>query len=173
MFCRAFHAHGARTKAFEPRQRHAREHEQQQQIHHEVEYGFVGHDTVHRHEILEEDVSLQRHPTQSEIRHGLDPTHGYKQEPTEGEAHVHISQQGIDTEYTSVQQRLAHHLPHGGGRARRGDTARYEHPVALGQTTQPRDILDGDDGKHDRRAHDERYAEFGVKTHVRNLPVCV
>ena len=188
---RTAQAHRLRVETLAPRQRHAREDEEQQQVHHEIEEGLVFEP---RGEVLEEDMPLQRHPAQTEVRKRLYPSERNEQEPPEGQRHVHVAQQRVDPEDAPVEQRFAHHLAQGVQRPAGGESLQNEHLVGTRQFPEPRTPLPEQHGKHQRRARDEGDAEWCVKSHnqktlgaaptrmqgrgsvgrpVRSRPVCV
>ena len=167
VFRRAAQAHRPRTEAFGPCQRHAREDEQQQQVHRKVECRLV---LQPRGEVFEKDMPLQRHVAEAEVGDRLDPPHGDQQEPPEGQRHVHVAQQRIDAENPAVQQRLAHHLPHGLRRAARGQAAHDAHLVCPGQTPKPHAPLPREGKEHHGRTDHERNAERREKGHRQKSP---
>ena len=116
-------------------------------------------------EILEEDMSLQGHETESQHGDGLDPPHGDQQEPAEGQAHVHVTQQRIDTEDPAVEQRLADDFADGSQRGTGRNSAPYQPFVGLRQAVEPQSVLDGQRREEDRRAEDERQTERIVEGH--------
>ncbi len=159
---RAPQTQGPRAQPLEPRERHAREDEEQQQVHQKVEEGLV---VEVRGEIAEEDVALEGHVAQSEVGHRLDPPRGDQQEPAEREAHVHVAQQGIDTEDAAVEQRLAHNLAHGPQGAARRHAAHEAHAVRGREVREPRTPLPEQQHEHRRSADDERNTERSVESH--------
>ena len=113
----AAHAHRLGMQALAPGQRDAREDEEQQQVHHEVEKRLVGESGC---KIFEEHVTLERHIAEAQVSDRLDPAHGDQQKPSESQRHVHVAQQRIDPEDAAVQERFADRLARGiEGRTRR------------------------------------------------------
>ena len=166
---RAAHSHRPRAETFGPCQRHARQDEEQQQVHHEIEEGLLAQHQ-RRREVLEEDMSLQRHPAQAEVGHRFDPPHHDEQEPAEGQRHVHVSQQRIDAEDTAMEQAFADHLPDGSERPRRRDAEQHPLLVRARQFGEPHDVFPRDDGGHHQSADEKRQAEGCVKLHRQKSP---
>ena len=164
---RAPHAHRPGVETLAPGQRHAREDEQQQEVHREIEERLV---LQPRGEILEKDVSLQRHVAEAQIGDRLGPPHGDQQEPAESQRHVHVPQQGVDPEDAAVEQRLAHHLPRRPEGAARRQSEQNPFLVGAGQAVEPRPPLPGQDGEHHRSADDERQTEWRVESHRQKSP---
>ena len=160
---RTAHPHGPRIEPLAPGQRHAREHEEQQQVHRELEHGLMGQS---RGEIFEKNMPLQRHPAEAHVGDRLDPPHGDQQEPAERQAHVHVSQQRIDPEYAPVEQRLAHRLADGLQRRERRNPLQDAPAVVGRQTPEPAPPLPRHGGEHEQRPDDERYAEWCEKRHM-------
>ena len=164
---RAPHAHRPGVETLAPGQHHAREDEQQQEVHREIEERLV---LQPRGEILEKDVSLQRHVAEAQIGDRLGPPHGDQQEPAESQRHVHVPQQGVDPEDAAVEQRLAHHLPRRPEGAARRQSEQNPFLVGAGQAVEPRPPLPGQDGEHHRSADDERQTEWRVESHRQKSP---
>ena len=115
-------------------QRHARKYEQQQQIHQEIEDRLV---RQFRGEIFEKDMPMQRNVPEPQVGDRFDPSDDDQQEPSEGQAHVHIAQQGIDLEDAAVQQRFAHHFPDRQWRLPRRNALDDPHAVGSRKTEDP------------------------------------
>ena len=164
---RAAHPHGTRVEPLAPGQRHARKDEEQQQVHQEVEHGFV---FEARGEVFEEDVALDRHPAEAEIGNRLDPSGDDQQEPPEGERHVHVAQQGVDTEDPAVQERFAHDLADRRKGTPRGQSAQDPQFVLARQEPEPSPPLPRHDQEHQRGAEDERQTERSVESHRQKSP---
>ena len=167
MLGRAAHAHPLREKALAPGQRYARQDEQQQQIHQEIEDRLM---LEPRRKVLEEDMPLQRHIAEPEVGDGLDPPHGDQQEPAKGQAHVHVAQQRVDPEDPAVEQRFADDLPY----RREGTAGRQpeQDPFLVGerQAVEPQAPLPQQHDEHHRGADHERYAEWCEKSHRQKSP---
>jgi hypothetical protein len=164
---RAAHAHRLRIDTLAESQRHARKHEQQQQIHQEIEDRLV---RQFRGEIFEKDMPMQRNVPEPQVGDRFDPSDNDQQEPSEGQAHVHIAQQGIDLEDAAVQQRFAHHFPDRQWRLPRRDTLDDPHAVGSRKTENPGAVFDDQNDEHRHDAHDERNRECRVKIHRQKSP---
>ena len=166
----AAHPHRPRPDPLAPGEDDAAQHQQQEQVHDEVEHGLVFHPG---REVAEKDVSLQGHVAQSEVGGRLDPSGDDQQEPPECEAHVHIPQQRIDAEDAAVEQRLADDLADGFERAARGQPPDKTELVGPGQAVEPPGVFGGQRQQHHRRADHERHTEGSEESHLRNPPVYV
>ena len=107
-----------------------------------------------RREVLEEDMSLQRHPAQAEVGHRLGPPHRDEQEPAEGQRHVHVPQQRVDPEDAAVEQRIRSTTSHDALRAsaRVGMPNRTRFLSARGSSAEPHAPLPRHDGGTSPRA---------------------
>lgn len=164
---RAVHAHRLRIDTLAESQRHARKYEQQQQIHQEIEDRLV---RQFRGEIFEKDMPMQRNVPEPQVGDRFDPSDDDQQEPSEGQAHVHIAQQGIDLEDAAVQQRFAHHFPDRQWRLPRRNALDDPHAVGSRKTEDPGAVFDDQNDEHRHDAHDERNRECRVKIHRQKSP---
>ena len=108
-----------------------------------------------RYEVLKKDVSLQWHEVEAEIHGGLYPPHRDKQKPTEGERGVHISKHGVVPKYANMEQRLAHHLPHGNERVTREDATANLDAIYPRQTHKPQYPLETYGNEQHRDTHNK------------------
>ena len=163
MLRRALHAQGPGAHPLEPGQRDARQHHEQQQVHHEGK-GIPAPRMVRGIEITEEDVGMQGRAAAQHVG-SLNPPHDNQQEPSEGQAHMHVAEQRIDPEDPAVQQRLADHLADR-LECRSGEDAAADGTlVPAGQHPQPASPLPDDHHKHEDRPDEERNDKMVVIIH--------
>ena len=167
VFRRTAQAQHPRTQPLEPRQRHARKDEEQQQVHQKVEDGLV---FEARGEVFEEDMRLQGDVAEAQVGNRLDPSHGDEQEPAEGQRHVHVSEQRIDAEDPAMQQRLADDLPEGRQGVARGKPAQDPQLVGMRKLPEPRPPLPRKGEEHHGGTDYEGYAERSKEIHRQRSP---